>query len=102
MDERDRESAFYLLISNLIPAASSREEDWHFPMLGITIVQNDYAEKLFSNASELSQHGLKAEEGTITIRMGNIRAVASLERKLVYWDPIHVLKIINSLDPFAC
>lgn len=94
VDEMDYESAFYLLVSNWIPPAFSREEDWRFRMLRITIVQNDYAEKLFSNASGLSQHDLRAEEEKITAKMGNIRAVASLECKPLYWDPIHVLKII--------
>jgi hypothetical protein len=93
VDEKDGNSTFHLLISNSIRPAFSREEDWRFRVLGITIVQNDYAEKLFSNALKLSEHGLRPEEEKITVKIGNIRAVASLERKLVYWDPIHVLKV---------
>jgi hypothetical protein len=92
VDEKDGESTFYLLISNSIRPAFSRE-DWPLRVLGITIVQNNDAENLFSNALELSEHGLRAEE-KIIVKMGNIRAVASLERKLVYWDPIHILKVI--------
>jgi Heterokaryon incompatibility protein (HET) len=93
-NEKHCEFAFYLLISNSIPPGVS-QEDWHFRILGITIVQNDYAERLFSNASEMSQHGLRAEEKSITVKMGDFRAVASLENKQIYWDPIYTLKIIT-------
>ena len=93
VDEKDHKATFHLLISNSTRPGCSQEEGWHFRILGVTIVQNDYAERLFSNALELSGHGLRAEEEKINVKIGNINAVASLERKLVYWDPIHVLKI---------
>jgi hypothetical protein len=43
----------------------------------------------------IKMHGLRAEEGKVTVKMGNIIVVASLERKLVYGDPIHVLEIVT-------
>ena len=93
--EKDGESTLYLLISNSMQPESPEEEDRPFRVLGITVVQNDYAEKLFSNALELSEHGLRVRDEKIIVKMGNITAAASLQQKLVYWDPIHILKVVD-------
>jgi hypothetical protein len=100
VDEKNCESAFHLLVLPYMPPICLLE-DCQFPGLGITIVQNDYAEKIFSNPLELSQHGLRADKQRIIVKMGNTKVLASLERKKVYTDLNRVLKIYILFDTLA-
>jgi hypothetical protein len=105
VDEKHRESDFHLLISPIPPTSNfvkgekdegeeeGDDDERDYRRFGITIVKNDHAEKLFNNALELSILVPMASERKVTVNMGNSHAIASLERKLVYTDPIHVLKI---------
>jgi len=98
VDEKEPESSFYLLVSNslILPAiicAHPREEVWRFRKLGITVVGDNYAEKLFKDASGLPQQGVRTNERKITVNMGKVTAEITLEQKQVYWDMIHVLTI---------
>jgi hypothetical protein len=98
MDEKEPESSFYLLVSNslILPAiicAYPREEVWRFRKLGITVVGDNYAKKLFADASGLPQQGVRTNERKITVNMGKVTVVITLEQKQVYWDMIHVLTI---------
>lgn len=98
VDEKEPESSFYLLVSNslILPAiiyAHPREEVWRFRKLGITVVRDNYAKKLFRDASGLPQQGVRTNEREITVNMGKVTAAITLEQKQVYWDMIHVLTI---------
>jgi hypothetical protein len=76
VDERDEGSYFHLLVSNsvIVPGnvwpLYSDSEYWHFRKLGIVVIQNDYAEKLFRNASGLPQQGLTIRKQNITANAG--------------------------------
>ena len=98
VDEKEPESSFYLLVSNslILPAiicAYPREEVWRFRKLGITVVGDNYAKKLFRDASGLPQQGVRTDEQKITVNMGKVTVAITLEQKQVYWDMIHVLTI---------
>jgi hypothetical protein len=98
VDEKEPESSFYLLVSNslILPAiicAYPREEVWRFRKLGITVVGDNYAKKLFADASGLPQQGVRTNERKITVNMGKVTVAITLEQKQVYWDMIHVLTI---------
>jgi hypothetical protein len=98
VDEKEPESSFHLLVSNslILPAiicAYPREEVWRFRKLGIAVVGDNYAKKLFKDASGLPQQGVQTNERNITVNMGKVTAEITLEQKQVYWDMIHVLTI---------
>lgn len=100
VDEKDRESRFYLLVSNsvIVPDTIlppySRTDYWRFRKIGIAVVRNDYAEKLFRSASGLPQQGLMTKEQNLTVNLGSVKAKITLEEKVVYWDIIYILNII--------
>jgi hypothetical protein len=98
--EKDLQSHFCLLVSNsvVVPDATWPVDpdlkQWHFRKIGMAVVQNDHAEKLFMNSSELSQQVLATVKKDMTVNVGNMKARITLEEREVFWDLIYVLEII--------
>jgi hypothetical protein len=98
--EKDPQSHFCLMVSNsvIVPDATwpaeSELERWRFRKLGMVVVQNDHAEKLFRDCSESSQQVLATAKKDMMVNIGNMKARITLEEKEVFWDLIYVLEIV--------
>jgi hypothetical protein len=98
--EKDPQSHFCLLVSNSVIVVdatwpvSSELEYWRFRKLGMEVVQNDHADKLFSDSSESSQQVGAAVKNDMTVDVGNMKARITLEEKEVFWDLKYVLEIV--------
>jgi hypothetical protein len=99
VDEKNSESAFCFLISpirysslSLAENGGKTDDEKDFRRFGITLVENDHAEKLFNDAAELSRKPSDVHKRKIAVIMGNRQVIVSLERKLLYTDPVHFLK----------
>ena len=92
-------SIFYLLLSNSIvrrhemPSPQPQSKHWHFRKPGITVVQNDLAERLLNDNNSLPQRVLEVDIKKLMIKTADGSVQVTLRENEVYWDLIYFLNI---------
>jgi hypothetical protein len=98
------ENIFYLLISNSmvkpdnIPSSQPQSKHWHFRELGIAVVPNDLAQRLFNEHEILPQQVLQVKAQQLTIKTIDGMVNVSLRENVFPWDLLCFLDVTRIDD----